>query len=520
MKLRGYQFCLLATVTLTGMALLIIEITAARMLTPYFGNSIFTFSSVISIILAALSLGYYAGGRIADRKPEDALFFGLIVLAGFSVLLLQGLNLSLLPEIAYRLSMVNGPLVASLLLFSLPALFLGMLSPFAIKLLYLRQADSAVGNAAGLVFFWSTLGSIVGSLAAGFVLIPTFGVSRIVIGVGLGLVFIGSAGMMLRLRARKSIALWTAGVGLSAAGLLGWIDGQREASTIYSADGVYEKIVIRDIEYRGRATRLLLQDRNINSGMYLDNGRMAFDYTRYFDLHRLFVPELGRALAIGGGAYSVPKAILRDSPATRVDIAEIEPSLYPLAQRYFGLPESPNISNYVVDGRRFLTESENFYDLIFLDVYHAFASMPMQFTSQEFFQLAHDKLNRNGVLITNYFGSLAPSTRPLIESIYKTMQTTFTRVYLIATKNPLGEELQNFIFIGHRQENSAARIELSQARNLAFAYPELQQVDRLEVKPGRAAIESALLLSDDYAPVEYYATEVIRQYVASRGSTD
>ena len=89
MKSTGYRICLLATVTLTGMALLIIEITAARMLTPYFGNSIFTFSSVISVILAALSVGYFVGGRLADRKPVDALFYGLIIMAGFSVLLLQ-----------------------------------------------------------------------------------------------------------------------------------------------------------------------------------------------------------------------------------------------------------------------------------------------------------------------------------------------------------------------------------------------------------------------------------------------
>ena len=247
---------------------------------------------------------------------------------------------------------------------------------------------------------------------------------------------------------------------------------------------------------------------------------MAFDYTRYFDLYRLFVPELGRALAIGGGAYSVPKAILRDSPATMIDVAEIEPSLYPLAQRYFGLQESPRLNNYVVDGRRFLAETEQKYDLIFLDVYHAFASMPMQFTSREFFQLAQDKLNRKGVLITNYFGSLAPSTRPLIESIYKTMQSSFAQVYLIATKNPRSEELQNFIFIGQRQESSAERIELSQARKLLFAYPDLQQVDGLEIHPDNTVIESAILLSDDYAPVERYAAEVIRQYVASQQVAD
>ena len=133
MTFPAYRFCLLATVTLTGMALLIIEITAARMLTPYFGNSIFTFSSVISIILGALAIGYYLGGRLADRNPSEAVFYSLILCSGVTVLLLQALNQWLLPHLGYRLSMIHGPLLISPLLFLLPALLLGSLSPFAIK---------------------------------------------------------------------------------------------------------------------------------------------------------------------------------------------------------------------------------------------------------------------------------------------------------------------------------------------------------------------------------------------------
>src|SRR5207247_1003280 len=136
MSARGHRFGLLLSVTLAGMAVLIIEITAIRMLAPYFGNSIFTISSVIGIILAALGVGYYLGGTLADRKPSAAWFFSLIVIAGFSVLLLQFLNAVLLPGIAYKLSLIDGPLIVSFLMFFLPALFLAMLSPFAITLLH------------------------------------------------------------------------------------------------------------------------------------------------------------------------------------------------------------------------------------------------------------------------------------------------------------------------------------------------------------------------------------------------
>lgn len=515
MNARKYQYGLLLSVTLTGMAVLVIEITATRILTPYFGNSIFTFSSVISTILAALSLGYILGGRIADRNPSDALFYGLILFGGFSVLLLQLLNVSLLPKIAFKLSMIEGPLIVSMLLFLLPAILLGMLSPFAIKLLHRRQIDVGVGKAAGLVFFWSTLGSIGGSLGAGFVLIPSFGTSRILIAVGIGLILLGGVGLLMVLKLRKSIVIGLIIIGIASGLMLQRVDIPQDASTIYSGHGLYEKIVIREFPYRGRNTRVLFQDRNINSGMTIDDGRMAFDYTRYFDLYRLFVPELKRALAIGGGAYSVPKAILRDSPRAFVDVAEIEPSLHRLAQQYFGLPADHRLKNHVIDGRRFLHETEQEYDLIFLDVYRSFASVPVQFTTREFFELAAHKLSGDGVLISNYFGSLAPQSRPLIYSILKTMRSVFPQVYLLATVDPGSEQLQNFIFIGHKSEASDQRLDLQQAQMIRSSYPQLQRIAGLELNPGEAEIDAALILSDDYAPVEHYAAKVIRQYDAS-----
>lgn len=513
MNHRIYRAGLLLSVTLTGMAVLIIEITATRMLTPYFGSSIFTFSSVISTILFALAAGYYLGGRIADRKPSERLFFGLIVLAGFCVLLLQLLHVELLPRIAYRLSLVEGPLVVSLLLFLLPALFLGMLSPYAIKLLH-RSDAAGVGTAAGLVFFWSTLGSIVGSLVAGFWLIPGFGVNSIVVAIGLGLVLLGAIGLLVFGSERKAEGSLLIVVGLAAAIGVAGFESPRDETLVYSTDGLYEKIVIRDIPYRGRKARILMQDRNINSGMFLDDGRMAFDYTRYFDLYRLFVPRLEHALAIGGGAYSVPKAILRDTSATRVDVAEIEPALFPLAQRYFGLPEDARLQNHVVDGRRFLQDSDKCYDLVFLDVYQSFASVPMQFATREFFRLVNDRLTEEGVMIANYYGSLAADTRPLILSLLKTMRSEFVRVYLLATDDPASEELQNFIFVALHSTSRGDAVDLGSARRIDFSYPELRRVDEFELTPDEQDLSGALVFSDDYAPVELYSARVLRHYDA------
>jgi spermidine synthase/MFS family permease len=519
MNVRSHSFGLLLSVTLAGMAVLIIEITATRMLAPFFGNSIFTISSVIGIVLAALGLGYYLGGSLADRRPSAVWFFSLIVIAGFSVLLLQLLNALLLPAFAYRLSLVYGPLIVSSLMFFLPALFLAMLSPFAIALLHAREPDRGVGKASGLVFFWSTLGSIAGTLGTGFLLIPHWGIGNIIIGVGSGLVLLGGIGLLLTRKLPNVLPLGLAFLGLVSGIALRQLGAGNDRGVVFAADGLYERIVIRDIALRDRTARILLQDRNVNGGLYLDDGSMAFDYTKYFDLYRLFTPELKTALAIGGGAYSVPRSILHDSPRAIVDVAEIDPSLHALALRYFALPDDPRLRNHAIDGRRFLHQSPERYDLVFSDAYRSLISAPAQFSTLEFFRLAKSKLRENGVLIANFYGSLAPDCRAMVYAAFKTMRSAFPQVYVIATVDPASEELQNFIFIGHNASNPDQRTDLRRAAAVEFAYPMLKGVAALELRTTDALLAAHPVLTDDYAPVEYYAANAIRRYDAASRRT-
>jgi spermidine synthase len=514
MRARHHKAAILLSVTLTGMAVLIVEITATRMLAPFFGNSIFTLSSVIGIVLAALGLGYYAGGVLADRKPSEKWFFSLIAIAGFSVLLLQLLNAVVLPRIAYRLSLINGPLIVSLLMFFLPALLLAMLSPFAITLLHARAPGGGVGSASGLVFFWSTLGSIAGSLSAGFLLIPHWGIGNIIVGVGSGLVLLGGVGLLVTRTMPAIVPVGLALLGLISGAALRHIAVPEPRGVVFAADGLYERIMVRDMPHRGRVARVLWQDHNVSGGLYLDDGSMAFDYTKYFDLYRLFVPELRTALAIGGGAYNVPRAILRDSPRAIVDVAEIDPSLHALALRYFALPDDSRLRNHVIDGRRFLHDTAERYDLVFSDAYRSFVSAPPQFATREFFGLARSRLKDDGVLIANFYGSLAPDTRPMIYSVLRTMRAAFPQVYVFATVGPESEELQNFIFVGHNSSDLDERIDLRRAAAVEFAYPMLKGVAALELRLPDALLDSYSVLTDDFAPVEYYAANAIRRYDA------
>ena len=179
------------TVFLTGACVLVIEVVATRILSPYFGNTIFTVSSVISVVLLALSAGYYLGGKLADRFPTEKFFYSIILASGLSVILLQFLMLFFLPVIGYALPITGGPLVSAVFLFFLPSFLLGTLSPFAVKLQGQYFPEKGLGSIAGEIFFWSTLGSIFGSLLAGFVLIPRFGINNIISAIAAVLVVLG-----------------------------------------------------------------------------------------------------------------------------------------------------------------------------------------------------------------------------------------------------------------------------------------------------------------------------------------
>src|SRR6266545_3862461 len=194
-------------VFVTGACVLVIEIVATRILAPYFGNTIYSVSSVISVVLAALSVGYWIGGRLADRYPLKKLFFMIITFSGVTVLCLEYMQTTLLPTLGYTLPLTIGPLIMSCLLFFIPSFVLGTLSPFAIALRKQEAKGQGVGTTAGEMFFFSTVGSIVGSLLAGFVLIPLFGIKSIIVGVGIVLFLLGLIPLALLGLERKMTAL-------------------------------------------------------------------------------------------------------------------------------------------------------------------------------------------------------------------------------------------------------------------------------------------------------------------------
>jgi predicted membrane-bound spermidine synthase len=172
------KFYLEIVVFVSGAVVMAYEIIGSRMLGPYVGTSITVWSAIIGVILMSLSLGYYLGGRLADRKPEFALLAKIIIVAAIFIIISTAIKDSLLTSLLDVVNNVRAvSLLASLILFSVPGFLLGMVSPFAarLKINNLKTTGATVGN----LYAISTVGSITGTFMAGFYLIPTFAVSQI-----------------------------------------------------------------------------------------------------------------------------------------------------------------------------------------------------------------------------------------------------------------------------------------------------------------------------------------------------
>jgi spermidine synthase len=502
------KFTLPFSVFITGACILIIEVVAVRILSPYFGNTIFTFSSVIGVVLAALSIGYYLGGRISDKYPKESIFFGIILMSSFSVFILYFLNSLLLPIIGYYLSNSSGPLFLSFLLFFVPSFLLGMLSPFAIKLQGLRMREKGVGTIAGNIFFYSTIGSIFGSLFSGFFLIPHFGIDKIVISIAFVLFFLGFI-PLLKMKIEKKYLIMSLILIIGIFSQYISLD-KEDKNVVYQKDGVYERIKIFDGEYRGKSVRFLNQDKSFSAAMFIDSDELVFDYTKYYSLYRIFDINVKNVLSIGGGAYSIPKKILEEISDVNIDVVEIEPTLFDLAKKYFRVPDDIRLKNHIEDGRRFLFKTNEKYDLIFSDVYHSLFSIPIHFTTQEFFQIAKEKLNDNGIFMANVIGNLSKEANEFTISEMKTFKEVFPNSYFFAIISQEYLESQNMIFVGLNGEKEIdfddeifknSRDEI--IRNLKKRLINIDNFDFSQYKK----------LTDNFAPIEYLLKETIRRTI-------
>jgi len=417
----------LKIITLTsGAIIMALEIVTSRILTPVFGSTIYTWGSLIGVILSGLSLGYFLGGKVADDNPKFDKICGIIFSVGLFIVGIPFFASSILDFSMIALPVAQyTPLLASFLLLMFPSVLLGFVSPYVIKLG--TNTLQRVGTISGNLYSIAALGNIFGTFVTIFVLIPNLTVSQIIFGLGMVLITISLIGLKT---SPKIIAVAVAVILIVPWSSLSVNTISHNGTLIYEQETLFSHLDI--IEYGDN--RSLYLDGMRHSSMNLNDPLdLVVDYTEYFHLGMLFNPTATNILFVGGGGFTGPKNFLELYPDTKIDVIEIDSDVIDAAKTYFDLEDNSRLQVFNDDARKHLSTFDKKYDLIVLDAY-ASNYVPYHLMTHEFFQIVEKRLEPNGVLVSNFIGSIEGNHSQLIRSIYKTMKETFPVSYVFPTK--------------------------------------------------------------------------------------
>jgi spermidine synthase len=500
--LRGPYLYL--SVFLSGGSILIIEIAAGRVLAPHFGNTLYTWTSMIGIILAALSVGYAAGGRMADRNPSGRFFFLIMLVGAGLVGIVPALRGVILPAIEKGLSIRSGPVFGGLLLFAAPACVLGALTPYSVKLA--ARGGETLGRVTGNLFTWSTVGSIFGTFITGFFLIPTFGLNAIFISTAIALAAVAGAGLFLfpgnpggASREIRSVLIF-AGVCILAGGFYTPRPPGRTKETVYFRENMYHTLRVIEGDREGKRVRQLYLDYQPEGAMVIGDDRATyFEYTKFLRLGPIAVPNIRRMFFIGGGAFSMPKALHLLRPEAEILVAELDEDVVETGRKYFRLGRYPAIKVATGDGRRTLKSAPGKWDFIVGDAYRGLRNIPSHLVTREFFAEVRERLAPGGAMMLNLIARRAGPGEELYAAVYRTMAAVFPDVWVFSTDPKTPRVAQNVLLFAFRDRDPAHR------RNFLERIesdPELKFASEGRVAPPSRRVYGPVM-TDEYAPVEY-----------------
>lgn len=427
-----------------GASLMGLELVAARVLAPFLGNSIYVWGAVISVVMVALSLGYWLGGEVADRLGAARALPPVIALAGCATAAAPLVSEAVLPHVA-GLGPRLGSLAAATAVYFVPALLLAMVSPLGVRIAA-NAGIERIGRSAGGLYAISTAGSIVGTLATAFWLIPLLSLEPIHAWTGivlaatallaLGLVHheTGDAPEQTRSRARirmaATVALAVAGVALATHVLVAIapapeINAEGE-TVLFRADTEYHRITVTaDAE-----ARHLRFDRSHQSAVSIaDPFVSTIRYPDYMHLAMALKPDAERVLILGLGGGSITRRFWRDYPGVRVDTVEIDPVVVDVAYEYFWLPTDERLRVFTEDARRYVQQTDDTYDIVIMDAYYADA-LPYHLTTDEFFREVKRVMSPDGVLAYNLISAPAGEGSDLFRSMYRTASGVWSNLWV------------------------------------------------------------------------------------------
>lgn len=467
-----------------------VEILSSRLLSPHFGNSVYVWGSIISVFLAALSLGYVAGGRLADRFPRFEALGQMILLAAvcLALLLLWGEPAAdLLGQLTG--GSPAGTLLAAAVLFAAPTIAFGMVSPWAVRLAASKLEQ--LGHLAGRLYAVSTFGSLAGTLGCTFLLIPFLTIKQaLALLLGVTAVTAWVALGFGRRELRLPVALAALLVVFSGLHLT---PEEVPAGLLYRRLTPYQTLEVGEVD----GERLLVGDRAIQSLVRLSDGQPARSYPWLAPAALLFKPDAHHVVLLGMGSGNFARVLRKARPEVAVDYVEIDPAVADVAGRFFGFALTPLDRLHVADARRFLVDTPTRWDVVYADTYVG-SSVPFHLATREFFALVETRLADDGVLAVNLAGGLS---EPFSRAMVRTMVESFPTLYAFRAPR-FGNVV---IFATKKVQRLSKDVLRARAEALATAEPlDLKLTDMVDGMLLDLDVETmaAPLLLDEHAPVE------------------
>ncbi|WP_127960290.1 fused MFS/spermidine synthase [Serratia microhaemolytica] len=507
---------------MNGLCLMVLEMVGARLLAPWLGTSTVVWTSLIGVILAFLSLGYWLGGKLADSllstttpatqtadnsskqqlNKARSVLARLLFCAGVTVLLTAVLQQPLLSWLTTLTSTLHvSAVLAAILLFALPGLLSGMVSPFTMRLAITSQ--SSAGSTIGRLNAIATVGSIVGTFLGGFVLISWFGSREIVLAIAICYLLVALCTYRLSLRNT------TAAVAIFAVAFIIEQKVALSSNNMITLETRYNTLRIADGFHGSRPARYMITDPgSAQSGTYLDSPEdLVFEYTYFYQLASALAPQANNVLMLGGGGYSVPKWLLSShGPLGRnahLDVVELDPGISQAAADYFFAPvNDPRLHIHHEDARVFINRQLNSptppsYDLIFTDVFNSHYFVPFHVGTRESAAKMRALLKPDGIVMMNIISAIEGDNGRLLRGIYHAFRQEFAEVMLIPVNYPgSAEEMQNVMLMAFATKGTVnEQVIANLPPYIAAMY---------SVRWRQPVSEDIPALVDNFAPVERY----------------
>ncbi|MDP9188967.1 MAG: fused MFS/spermidine synthase [Actinomycetota bacterium] len=488
---------LYALVFVVGSASLGAEIAAARLMAPYFGASTLVWANTIGVVLVALSIGYWLGGKLGDRYPRPrelcvvvAAAAALLAVVPFAARPFFEISIDALDEISAGAFV--GSLLGVLFLIAIPVVMLGTCSPWAIRLA-VTDVEHA-GRVAGRLYAISTFGSLFGTMLAALVLIPYIGTQRTFLVFAVALALVAAVGLGRRYLA-VPIAL-AAAIAVPV-GTVRATDGERVLW-----EGETEEQYVRVIEEEDGDRALELNEGRVVHSFYRPDTVLTDNvWDGYLVLPFAARTEPPRRVAIlGNAAGTTARAYGEFFPETEIDGVEIDAKLTELGKEYFGL-DNPRLETFDEDARPWLEASDGGYDVIMVDAYRQ-PYIPFYLATREFFELAQDRLAPGGVVIVN---AAHPEGN---DDLDKVLGRTLADVFPTVVRDPI--EGTNTLLLGSEGPASGQRL----ARALATLPEDLRVIAARESQRIGPRLEGGEVYTDDVAPVEWLIDRSIIGYAS------